>query len=194
MSPKKIVAQPVETGSDEEYLQFAAPVASTGDLAQLTSLAEAQAKAEAEVKRIEAELATAREHLNDISERQVPNLMDEIGMTEFKTSTGLMISVKETLRASIPKAKEPEAFAWLRAHGHGALIKRSVIVQFSVGEDETATQLVQEIAGKGLEADDKSSVNSQTLAAFVREKMREGEEIPQELLGVHRQRVSQIKF
>lgn len=179
---------------DFNYLPFATPTVAAGDLAQLAELAEKQHQAEEEVKRIEADLAAAREKLNQLSEHQIPSLMDELGLQDFKTSSGLKVLVKETIRASIPAARAIEAYAWLRANKHGALIKRAVSVVFSTGEDELADKLLAEISEQGLEAEDKASVHAQTLAAFVREQLAEGNEIPMDLLGVHRQRVSQIKF
>lgn len=164
-----------------------------GELSQLSKLAEEQAKAEAEVARLEAELTKAREVARDFAERQVPELMDSIGIAEFKTATGLKIEVAETIRASITQANAPRAFAWLRENGHAALIKRALSVTFGKGEDDKAEAFAKELEDKGLDADDKTSVHPSTLASFVREKLRDGEEIPLDLLGVHRQRVSKIK-
>lgn len=177
----------------EDYSAYAPTATSTGELAELTRLAEAQAAAEAEVARLEAELTKARETARDYAERQVPELMDRIGMEEFKTASGLKIKVDETIRASITAANGPAAFAWLREHNHAALIKREVKVAFGKGEDEKADSLIKDLEDRGLIAEEKTAVHPSTLAAFVRENLREGREIPLDLLGVHRQRVSKIK-
>lgn len=180
--------------SNNEYLAYAqAQATADGELSRLATLAEEQAKAEAEVARLEAELAAAREVARDFAERQVPELMDSIGIAEFKTSTGLKIEVVETIRAGISGVNAPRAFAWLRENGNAALIKRTLSVAFGKGQDADAESLAKELEAKGLDADDKTSVHPSTLAAFVREKLRDGQEIPLDLLGVHRQRVSKIK-
>lgn len=180
--------------SNNDYLAYAQQGATgEGELSQLSKLAEEQAAAEAEVARLEAELTKAREVARDFAERQVPELMDSIGIAEFKTATGLKIKVAETIRASITAANAARAFAWLRENGHAALIKRALTVTFGKGQDEAAEALAQELEGKGLDADDKTSVHPSTLASFVREKLRDGQEIPLDLLGVHRQRVSKIE-
>ena len=175
---------------NESYLKYIQPTAS-GDLIQLQDLAEQQSRAEAKVARIEAELASAREELKDIAERQLPELMDQVGLETFKTRSGLVIHVQETIRASIPRANAARAFAWLKANGHEAMIKRTVSVEFGKGEDERAEALRAALA-REYEVEDKASVHPSTLAAFVREKLRDGEEVPLELFGVHRQRVSKI--
>lgn len=175
-----------------EYLDYAQPTAGAVDIQRLHELAELQARADADVKDLEAKLAAARERFKSLSEHQLPELMDEIGMAEFKTSTGLSIKITETIRASIPKAREALAFQWLRDNNNASMIKRIVSVSFGKGEDEKASELLNQLAQQELEADDKSSVHPSTLAAFVREKLASGEEIPQELFGVHRQRISKI--
>ncbi len=177
--------------SDNAYLDYVQPTASGGELSQLTQLAERQAAASALVLDLEAQLNKAREDLRDIAEREVPELMDQIGIDEFKTTSGLKIKIDETIRASIPKAKAHLAFAWLNANGHGAMIKRVVSVAFGRGEDDKADDLRGRLMDD-FEVDDKSSVHPSTLAAFVREKLSEGEEVPLDLLGVHRQRVAKV--
>lgn len=164
-----------------------------GELSALSKLAEEQAQAEAHVADIEAQLNKAREDLKDLAERRVPELMDKIGIEEFRTSTGLKIKVAETIRASIPKAASHRAFAWLREHDHAAMIKRVVSVAFGKGEDNNAEQLAQDLADRGLMPEDHASVHPSTLAAFVREQLKAGEELPLDLFGVHRQRVSKIE-
>lgn len=182
----------MSTSETPSYLDYVQPQSEGGELTQLQQLAERQASAAARVAELEAKLNKAREELRDLAERQVPELMDQIGMTEFKTATGLQINIVETIRASIPKARAPLAFAWLKDHGHAALIKRVVKVAFGRGEDEKAEALRDELKGE-YEVEDDASVHPSTLAAFVREKLRDGEEIPLDLFGVHRQRESKIK-
>lgn len=180
--------------TDDDYAAYAQPSGSKGiDLAQLQDLAEQQAKAEAEVARIEADLNAARERLKDLSERRVPELMDEIGLGDFTTRTGLKITIEETIRASIPKPRSYEAFTWLINNNHAALIKRSVSVDFGKGEDEKAKELEAYLSKQGYAPENNANVHSQTLSAWVREKLKMGEEIPLDLFGVFRQRVSKIK-
>lgn len=176
---------------DDSYLEYAKPVASGGELAQLSLLAEQQAKAAAEVARLEAELTAARESLRDYAERQVPDMMDQVGMAEFKTASGLKIKIEETIRASIPKASAPSAFAWLREHGHAAMIKRVISVALGKGEEERAQKL-HDMLDSEFEVDDAQNVHPSTLSAFVREKLRDGEDVPLDLFGVFRSRVSKL--
>lgn len=178
---------------NSEYLAYAQPAASGGDLSSLQNLAEQQAAAEAEVAKAEAALNRAKEVLKDLAERQVPDAMEQVGLSEFKTATGLVIKIDEIIRASIPNPQLFAALAWLKAHNHSALIKRSVVLNFGKGEDDKADKLLRELVEQGLEPTDKAGVHPQTLGAFVREKLEKGEEVPLDLFGVFRQRVARIK-
>lgn len=177
---------------ENAYLDYVQPQTAGDKLSQLTQLAEQQAAAQSKVADLEAQLNRAREELRDIAERQVPELMDQIGISEFKTITGLKIKIDEIIRASIPKTKTALALAWLKNNGHAAMIKRVVAVSFGKGEDERADELHQRLAEE-FEVDDNASVHPSTLAAFVRERLRNGEEVPLDLFGVYRQRVSKIE-
>jgi len=171
--------------------QYYQPSTSDSTLAQLSKLAEEQAGVQAKVAYLEAQLAAARDELKDLAERQVPELMDEVGISEFKTSSGLKIKIAETIRASISKVNAARAFAWLKEHGHAALIKSEVSVAFGKGCESDAEALAKQLS-QNFEVEMNTSVHPQTLAAWVRERLGEGEEVPLDLFGVHRQRVSKI--
>ena len=162
-------------------------------LARLSEAAEDQLAAEKALEAAEVEQKRAKDALKKIQEVTIPELMDEAKLSEFKTESGVKISVKENIRASISAANRPDAFAWLREHGHEALIKRQVTVMFGKGEDATAAEAIKALEERELPVDDKSSVHAQTLAKFIREKLEAGEEVPMELFGVFRQRVSTVK-
>ncbi len=176
----------------EGYLQHVAAPSSGDGLARLTNLAEEQARIEAEIKGLEVQMDRKRSELKEIAERQIPELADSLNIAEFRTASGLKIEIAETIRASIPVALAQSAYAWLRERGHSAMIKRTLSLAFGKGEDEKAEKLKAQLTADSFELDDKTAVNAQSLAAFVREKLRNGEEIPLDLFGVHRQRVSKI--
>lgn len=181
-----------ETTTNADYLEYVGATTGEGELTTLSNLAEEQAKAALAVADLEKQLEKAKEVYKDLAERQVPELMDSIGIQEFKTKSGLKIKIQETIRASISVANQERAFAWLRAGGYGALIKRNVSVQFGKGQDEAAGLLIEELEAKSLSVDDKSSVHPSTLSSFVKEKLTAGEEMPTDLLGVVRLRVSKL--
>lgn len=163
-------------------------------LEMLTALAEGWKHAMEDVERCAAELAKAQMRVREIEESEIPEIMDELEIETFTAKNGLKVEVKENVRCSIPKNKRGEAYAWLRENGHGALIKRKLMLQFGKGEEEIAEEFKKQLLELSeREVDDLEDVHNSTLVAFVKEKSEAGEELPTDLFPVFRQRVAKIK-
>ena len=132
----------------------------------------------------EEKLKTLKETERGLSEQSIPNLMQEAGYSEIKLVDGTAISINTFYAASISKAKEEEAFDWLRDNGYGDLIKNNVILQFGKAQDEDANNLVGELKSKGHNVSQKMKVEPMTLKAFVRNEIEQGKSVPIDLLGV----------
>ena len=155
---------------------------------ELALLAEQQAAAEVEVAEAEAALKARKEELRIISEETIPEKMEAVGLTTLKTETGLTIKIDDTIRANISKDNTARAMAWLREHGHQFLIKRTLTVIAS--DDEQGDELASLL--DGYDVADMPKVNAQSLSKFVREMLAEGEDVPQDLFGVYRQRKAKV--
>lgn len=173
-----------------DYSDYIGPT-SDDALARLSQLAEAQLEAQISVAKAERGLKAWQEELRQISEVHIPELMEELGVEEITTTSGIKLAVSEKIQASILAANKAAAFRWLRENGHEALIKRVVRVQFGMGEDELAQEAIDRL--KDLPVEDDSKVHPSTLKKFVKELLSEGQEVPEELFSVHRQRVANIK-
>ena len=175
-----------------DYIEFTdTPVPASG-FEGLDKLIEQQRQAEAEVERLEEELRQAKKKLVDVSERQIPDLMDEMGFEEFVTKSGFKIQVKKTLRCSIGGDKKEQAIAWLKEHGHGDIVKRTVQVPFLVGQEDAASQLLSELRERFGTASEEAKVEPQTLKALLTKLLKEGKEIPMETFGTYEQRQAKI--
>lgn len=129
----------------------------------------------------------------DLSERILPELMDEAdGLNSF-SGNGFTITIKEDVRASDSEKGRAERHTWLRKQGHGGVIKHKVDVEFGAGEDQEAVEFIRVAEQMGVDYTEKSAVHPQTLAALVRELLREGKDCPMELLGAVRIRVAKLK-
>ena len=137
-----------------------------------------------EVANMEEQLKKLKETERTLSEQSIPNLMREAGISEIKLEDGTAIGVKPYYAASISKAKQDEAFTWLRDNGFGDLIKNNVILQFGKAQDEDANNLVTELKSKGHNVSQKMKVEPMTLKAFVRNEIEEGREVPMDLFGI----------
>lgn len=166
--------------------------ASEDKLDRLTRLAQLAADQNAEVARIQRELEAATTALKRTVEIDLPSAMEDAGMSNFTTSTGLEIVVKERVHAHISRERYPAAVQWLDNNGHSGLVKRSVTVAFNRDQSTEATELVTSVRGQGFDAKQEYKVEPSTLKKFVREKLEAGEEVPVDLFGVHRFKVAEL--
>ncbi len=171
---------------------YSKPQPSADGLKRLSELAIELNKAELEVAKIEEQLKKAKAAVTELAEKDIPELMDSLGVAEFKTTAGFKIKITETIRASIPDANKPAAMAWLDAHGHGGLIKRSIVVAFDREQQEAAQELQAELETKFENVKSDLKVEPSTLRAFIGEQLEKGEPIPLQLFGAWQQRIAKI--
>jgi len=157
-------------------------------LKQLDELAEELAAADLAVETAEADLDLKKEVAASLAEVQIPELMEGVGLTEFKTEGGLKIKVIKKIRSNISEANRNAAFNWLREHGHNAMIKRALTV---LAQDDDQGQELSVLLSD-YDVSDKATVPWQTLDKFVTEMLEEGEDIPQDLFGVYRQQKAKV--
>jgi hypothetical protein len=67
-----------------------------------------------------------------------------------------------------------------------------VSVPFGRGEDEKANQLLRNLDKEGFQPDQRMWVEPMTLKAFVREQIRNGTPVPEDLFGVFIRNVAKI--
>ena len=96
---------------------------------------------------------------------------------------GSTVEVKPTYGASILVDNRPQAYEWLRENGYDDIIKNNVICSFGRGEDDKASAFKAFAAKEGYVANQKTEIHSQTLRAFVKERVEAGDAFPMELFG-----------
>jgi hypothetical protein len=141
----------------------------------------------------QAALAEKQDKLDKILRERIPDIMEELGLEDFKMSDGAKISVKEDVKCSISEERKPEAFGWLRAHDYDGIIKTAVAVNFGKGEAAEAEKARQALIAAGYtDAEIKDSVHPSTLKSFVKERLEAGDKIPLETFGVFEFRIAKI--
>jgi len=162
--------------------------------AELNALVEEHTAAAAKVIRLEEELAAATKSLRIIDELKIPQAMERLGdINTFTTGTGFTVTVEEHIRASIPEEKQPRAYRWLEEQGESGIIKNTVKIEFTRNEDDRANEFVRELLKRGnFDVQNKKSVNFQTLGKFVRDRLTAGEDVPEDIFNVFRQRVAKV--
>lgn len=165
-------------------------------LKQIGDLANQQHELQYEIEKKEEELDQLRKKLKSIAEHDLPELMDEVELKTFQTSSGIKVEIKESIRASIPKKFAVQAFDWLDEHGYSRLIKRKFIILFGKDEEKWANRFEGDLKRRKrqLAVDRKKEVHSQTLSAWAREQLEDGVDIPENIFGVYRQRIAKIQL
>jgi uncharacterized protein (DUF927 family) len=160
----------------------------------LHSLAIDQVAAEALVLSLDEQLRAASEALRELSEKTLPAVMEEINLDTYKTKDGIEIKIGEVVRGSIPKGNETEAFAWLEENNQGRLIKRQFVIEFGKDEERWANKFETDLRRRKrtLAVKRKKGVNPQTLQAFVRSLLAEGQPFPMDVFGIYRQRFTKV--
>ena len=143
-----------------------------------------------ELRNLEDQIASSEEHTKYLKEKakqlsnfDIPKMMQEMNVTKLKLKDGASIEVTNFYSARIVPDKQEEAFNWLRNNGLGDIIKNDVTVTFGRGEDNKATAYAVLARGQGYEPVQKSGVHTQTLKAVDRERTESGQDMPADLFN-----------
>ena len=152
-------------------------------LTSVAALARTIRDEEEYIASLEGDLKAAKKKLIKLTDEEMPAMLAEIGIASFALDDGSTVEVKQTYGASILVDKRPEAYDWLRDHGHDDIIKNTVLCQFGRGEDDQAGAFAAFAHQQGFVPEQKTEVHPQTLRAFVKERCEAGEDFPMELFG-----------
>jgi len=143
-----------------------------------------------ELRNLEDQVAASENHTKDLKEKakqlsnfDIPKMMQEMNVTKLKLKDGASIEVKPFYGAHIAPDKQEKAFNWLREHGLGDIIKNDITVTFGMSEDNKATAYAVLARGQGYEPVQKVAVHTGTLKAVVRERTESGQDMPADLFN-----------
>tara|TARA_X000001388_G_C2207551_1_gene113749 strand:+ start:188 stop:841 length:654 start_codon:yes stop_codon:yes gene_type:complete len=135
------------------------------------------------ISSLESDLRKAKKGLQKLTDEDLPNMLEEIGLSSIKLDDGSEVTVKQTFGASILVDNRPQAYQWLRENGYGDIVKNVVSCQFGMGEDEKAEAFKTKAEESGFYPEQDTTVHSSTLRAWVKERCEKGEDFPMELFG-----------
>ena len=161
-------------------------VPSTGALSDLSQLANKALRAEALCAQKEEELKAAKEELNVVRRREIPDAMSDAGVDEFTTGAGVKITIKPIVSCSLAKKKNErvdQAIDYLIADKNGGIVRRSVIVEFNLEDTDRAKELTQWVAENMPEASVQvlRTVNAATLKSLIKKWYADGKSFPADL-------------
>lgn len=163
-------------------------------IGRVTDLARDLVRAKRAVDDAEAVLKAAKDHLNGIENRLLPEAMEEIGMSEFKLSNGYKVVVEPFVYCSIiaensDKTRNYEPAAnWLEEHGHEGLAKNEIILGVDRKMANAVPEIIQKfqtiatlMVGRKAKVTRRRSIHWQTLRSWAKELIENGEEPPRDL-------------
>lgn len=179
----------------EEAASAASASVSTNDLRSLTMLGEKTVNMKAQIDELDAELGKLKQTYNDLRQKDLPEAMAKFGLAKFTLNDGTEIKVEEFVGGGIPKDPESKekAIQWLIDNGADGLIKTGVSMTFGRAQYDEAVDVCALLRERGLNPEMGTGVHPQTLHAFVRERLRNGESVDQATLGVYVGRVAKFK-
>lgn len=147
-------------------------------MARLAELAKQQIALELLIDSKEKQLSEVKLELKKISENSIPDLMSEIGMSEFKLTDGSKVTVKPFYSGTYTE----EGANWLKENGHDAIIKKSAELDFGRMDTEECNSilaLIKDVGEIGIKQ--KEGIHHATLSSFIKEQVTTGKSFPLEL-------------
>jgi hypothetical protein len=147
----------------------------------------------AAVDQMEEDLKAAKQQLNLLNTSVIPDMMTEMGMDEV-VQRGWKVKVGEFVSGSLPKDETGKALAidWLTAHEGAELLKTNLTVVFTRSQHNEALALADTVTKEGFAPKVESTVHPQTLLAYARERLKNGEPLDTEVLGLYTGRVAKF--
>tara|TARA_R100001460_G_scaffold1354_8_gene5227 strand:- start:2333 stop:2920 length:588 start_codon:yes stop_codon:yes gene_type:complete len=152
-------------------------------LGSVAGLAKAIKTKEELIESLEQTLKEEKKALIKMTDEDLPTMLMELGMQSLTLDDGSDVTVKQTYGASIRVDDRPAAHEWLRDNGYDDIIKNQVLCVFGRGEDDMASAFQALASQQGYAAEQKTEIHPQTLRAFVKERVENGDDFPMELFG-----------
>lgn len=160
----------------------------------ITEVVQRLTRAQEQVSKLEEAYKLAKAVLDQIQCIELPDLLQEMGLEEFTTSSGLKVRLKSDVKVNITKENLPAAVRWMDEHGFGDLVKRAFHIQFGRDEAELAKKFASQLAEQaGLDVEEGLKIEPSTLKKFVRGQIADGGDLPTDLINVFEFRLAEVK-
>jgi len=154
-------------------------------LGKISTLADEMLELDRKIAHHDLEHKKLIEQRRQIAEEQLPELFEQVGMSELKTRKGIPLKLKSRVHTSIAKERKPRAIAWLDENGQGGMVRRNVVIDFDKTQQEKVDKLLR-LIGKGWPNHRvQLDVNAATVKAFVKRCLADGVSIPKDIFGIH---------
>lgn len=161
----------------------------------IVTLASEMRDLENTIEELEATLKAKKEQFRRISATELPLLMGEIGLRQFKLSDGTSLLIKPILQVTLPVSDQPKveiADQWLKDNGHDGLVKTNIDVS-GVNEPQKIMEIKQALERLRVQYNIKKAIHPSTLRGWANEMERNGMVIPEGIFNVFRSFITVIE-
>lgn len=177
------------TDNANDEAPFAFEALSGGELSIVSELAQKLSSLTQQIATKEAEVKKLKEQHAEIECGRLPDVMLDIGMIEITLTDGSKLTRVVEYHPAIKVENRPAAFAYLREHELGDIIKTEIVITFGKGEERLAKRQLAYLLRTKANVERKivfeETVHPQTLKALVRERVNADEPLPMDLFGIH---------
>jgi len=172
----------------------------SNELGACSELAERQLQLEDDVIKLEEQLKLAKQNLKQVSEIDLPELMNSLNVKEFKLNDGTKVSVNDVVSGSTPSngaierakgelkdnliVRKNSCYNYLRDNKADSLISNNYVVQFATGEDSKAKEFEKILDSKQYDFANKSEVNHRRLNSWLKEQIVNGKDVPYDIFKI----------
>ena len=180
---------------DDFASDFPTPNENPNAVQRLKKSAAEVVQLEATVEALEEQAKQVRKQALHLRSKVMPELMAELGLLEFKADTGHEFTVADIISGALPKdpVGRAAAISLLESYGAADLIKTDLTLEFGRKEYQEAQDLANKLHLDGYDVEMETGVHAQTLSAFARERLRKGEDIDFDKLGLSLLRQVKVK-
>lgn len=160
------------------------PVPREQKLRELSGLVSTQTALEDRLEMLEDQAKKAKERIKQISEVQIPEIMQSIGVRQFTLTNGFKITVKPWYNMTPKEENIAAAYDWLDGNGHGDIVKHSLTLEVRLTQ-ANLLGAIKALADEGqISRTEKNAIHHMTAGSWVKGQLESGQPIPRELLGV----------
>ena len=133
--------------------------------------------------------------LRVLLDKNIPDAMVSSGSLSFKTLEGVEVVIKDILEGSIPRedeVKRSAAIKWIETHGGASIIKAKMESVFDRGDRKILKVVSAALKKLKVAFTIKEDIHAKTLSSWARDRIKNGEEVPVELLGLYAIKTARI--
>ena len=179
-----------------------------GNVDAAVQLANRMRQLEQEILKLKVAIKLREEELERLATEDMPDVMNQLGTPMLPLSDGSAVMVKPIISGSLPSAGAIEkadaderplleqrlqsGLTWLRQHKAADIIKNQLKIELGKGNDKFMNKLYATVnkffkankLTKTVNLDISTTVNHQTLNAYLREQLGAGVDVPKETFSL----------